>query len=427
MPATATDHDLGERLKDVQREIGDLRDRVAVEEREAKAAREEYTRANDDATLQKARSAAEALYRSKDELSRAQDREISLLKLVSGGAPNGSRAASPRGPRAWDVRELLDEPDVQMGLTKMSAASTIAVGRVSLGEVVDRDKLAAEFGGRDVAKADITGTPNMRVGEFAGVVPQLRRPLRVLDLLASGTTDGNVVPYTQESGSFSAAETAEGSAKPEDAGTYTDAEAPVVTIAGYVKVRKQALADFAGMQSILDGRLRFSVRRRLEGQVIAGSGSGANLTGILNTSGIGAIAYDADELPADQILRAITAVFLADAEATGIVMNPADWRDALIAKAAGDGHYYSGGPFSVTPQVMWGVPLVPSPAIAAGTALVGDFAAGAQLLIREGVSVLISDSDQDDFIKNRVTMLGEMRAALPVWRPAAFSTVDLAA
>jgi HK97 family phage major capsid protein len=99
----------------------------------------------------------------------------------------------------------------------------------------------------------------------------------------------------------------------------------------------------------------------------------------------------------------------------------------LIAKATGNGHYYSGGPFSVTPQVMWGVPLVPSPAMAQGTVLIGDFAAGAQLFIREGVSVLLSDSDQDDFIKNEVTLLGEMRAALAVWRPAAFCTVDLTA
>jgi hypothetical protein len=41
------------------------------------------------------------------------------------------------------------------------------------------------------------------------------------------------------------------------------------------------------------------------------------------------------------------------------------------------------------------------------------------------VNVLLSDSDQDDFIKNRVTMLAEMRAALPVFRPAAFATAAL--
>ena len=39
----------------------------------------------------------------------------------------------------------------------------------------------------------------------------------------------------------------------------------------------------------------------------------------------------------------------------------------------------------------------------------------------------MSDSDQDDFIKNKVTLLGEMRAALAVWQPSLFVDVDLAA
>ncbi len=39
--------------------------------------------------------------------------------------------------------------------------------------------------------------------------------------------------------------------------------------------------------------------------------------------------------------------------------------------------------------------------------------------------MLLSDSDQDDFVNNRITMLAEMRAALPVFRPAAFATVAL--
>ena len=70
---------------------------------------------------------------------------------------------------------------------------------------------------------------------------------------------------------------------------------------------------------------------------------------------------------------------------------------------------------------------MPSVAVAQGAPLVGDFQIGAQLFIREGVNVLLSDSDQDDFIKNKVTLLAEMRAALAVFRPAAFCTVDLTA
>jgi HK97 family phage major capsid protein len=268
----------------------------------------------------------------------------------------------------------------------------------------------------------------MRRGEYYGVVPQLFRPLRVLDLLPTGTMDQNTFPYTQESGPLTgAAETAEGIAKPEGAVTYTDAEATARTIAAWLKIKRQALADIPAMRAVIDQRLRYMVQRRLEGQALNGDGADPNIRGILQTTGIGTVAFDAGQLAADQILSGITTVLLADAMADGVIMHPTDWQTVLKAKAAGDGHYYSGGPFSMTPQVLWGVPLIPSPAIPVGHALVGDFSIGALLLIREGVNVLMSDSDQDDFIKNRITLLGEMRAALAVWRPSAFVDVDLAA
>jgi hypothetical protein len=41
------------------------------------------------------------------------------------------------------------------------------------------------------------------------------------------------------------------------------------------------------------------------------------------------------------------------------------------------------------------------------------------------VQVLLSDNDGSDFTMNRSTMLAEMRAALPVFRPPAFATVAL--
>ena len=58
------------------------------------------------------------------------------------------------------------------------------------------------------------------------------------------------------------------------------------------------------------------------------------------------------------------------------------------------------------------------------TPLVGD-STGATLLMRQGVNVKTSDSDQDDFINNRVTILAECRAAFPIWRPTAFATAPI--
>jgi len=58
--------------------------------------------------------------------------------------------------------------------------------------------------------------------------------------------------------------------------------------------------------------------------------------------------------------------------------------------------------------------------------VVGDFRLGATLFVREGVNVRASDSDQDDFVRNRVTILGERRFGLAVWQLGAFALVHFA-
>ena len=82
--------------------------------------------------------------------------------------------------------------------------------------------------------------------------------------------------------------------------------------------------------------------------------------------------------------------------------------------------------YSSPPNTAWGLPVVTSKALAAGTALVGAFGTCARLFIREPVAVRASDSDQDDFTRNRVTALGELRAGLAVWQPLGFTKVALA-
>lgn len=430
------DKNLRDRLQQCRSLISELRDERAAAVKERDAARDAFANREgdlreDSTEFRDAKAAVEKVGAIDDELAAAQADQVALLTLL--GEPSPESAAGLQGPgapplppsKAWKSGVLLSDSETRRHLTEMSS-TTLPVGRANLGYIADRDELAASFGA-DFA-ADVSGTTNMRRGDFIGVVPQLRRQLRIVDLLPVGTMDGATIPYTQEQGSFATAvETAEGGLKPEAAVTFVDAEASAKTIAHWAKARKQSLADFAALQTILDGRLRYGVERRLADQIVGGDGIGENIRGILNTSGIGSVAYNPGELAADQILRGLTSVLLSDSEANAILLHPTDWQNALMVKAVGDGHYYSGGPFSVTPHVLWGVPLIPSAAVPLGTALLGDFAAGAQLFIREGVIVLISDADQDDFIRNRVTILAEMRAALVVWRPAVFTTVRLAA
>jgi HK97 family phage major capsid protein len=74
---------------------------------------------------------------------------------------------------------------------------------------------------------------------------------------------------------------------------------------------------------------------------------------------------------------------------------------------------------------MWGLPAVPTNALAPGQALVGAFGTAARVFIREAVNVRLSDADQDDLMKNRLTALAELRAGLAVWQPSGFCLVHL--
>lgn len=421
----APESGLKEKLKKIEDGLTEAREERVGLVKARDEAREKYAGTEDlspeSEEFKSAEAAVRALGECDDKIANLTAAQIGTLKMLGKDAPAQERPSGDRSdPRGngWDSSRLFDEDSVKEQL-RYAATSKGRIGGVELGEVASRDVLAA----------DISPSTDARRGQWLGVIPQLRLMLRVLDIIPTGTMDNNTLPYTREEGSFTTATgVKEGATKPEAAITFTDAEAVARTIAHWVKIRKQGLEDFAALRAIIDSRLRYGVQRILEKEIISGKGEDPELEGIYHTSGVQVTKFAAGDITggADPLLAGITSILLADAQATGIIVHPSDWEALLKAKATGgDLHYFSAGPFSMTPQTIWGVPLIASRAVPQSAPLVGDFEIGAQLFIRSGVNVLLSDSDQDDFIKNRVTMLAEMRAALAVFRPTAFAKVYL--
>lgn len=85
---------------------------------------------------------------------------------------------------------------------------------------------------------------------------------------------------------------------------FVDAKAEARVIANFVKPRRPQPADAPAMAQRIDSRLTYNVLDRVEQQIIAGDGVGQNLTGILNTTGIGSIVYDAAVRPPSSPCRA---------------------------------------------------------------------------------------------------------------------------
>ena len=72
-----------------------------------------------------------------------------------------------------------------------------------------------------------------------------------------------------------------------------------------------------------------------------------------------------------------------------------------------------------------GVPVIQS-AVVPSKAIVADWGRATTLYVRQGPNVKMSDSDQDDFIRNVVTVLAESRVGLAVFQPSAICEVHLA-
>jgi HK97 family phage major capsid protein len=73
---------------------------------------------------------------------------------------------------------------------------------------------------------------------------------------------------------------------------------------------------------------------------------------------------------------------------------------------------------------LWGLRVVLTSAITAGTALVGNFQVAAQVFRRADLTIQVGYID-DQFVKNTRTILAEERLALAIFRPKALCLVTL--
>lgn len=270
-----------------------------------------------------------------------------------------------------------------------------------------------------------SGGPLIVTDYRPGILPLLFKRLVIADLIAPGTTDSNSITYMKETTfTNAAAPVAEGAAKPESALVFTQTSDPVSKIAHWLPVTEEMLEDVQQIRSYIDGRLRFGVALTEEDQLLNGSGTLPALRGILNRTGLTAAQLRGTDTNADAIFKQITTIATTVfVQPDGVVMNPTNWQTVQLMKDA-NGQYYGAGPFAPAQQAtLWGLPVVKTPTIVAGTALVGAFQEASQIFRKGGLRVEASNSHNDFFIKNLVAIRAEERLALAVYRPAAFGTV----
>ena len=206
---------------------------------------------------------------------------------------------------------------------------------------------------------------------------------------------------------------------------YTPKTAALAKIAAYLKESDELLADAPFIESAIRNRGVYEFRRAVENYL---------LDSLLATSGI---QTGGATITFDNILAAKQDVFADTGYAPdALLINPADWatllqtKDSSLQYLLGGPAYgpYGNGGYNGNPRI-WGLNVVESAGIPQGECVVGAFKAGASVVTKagEGLRVEVSNSDQDDFIKNIITIRIEERLVLAVRVPAAFEIVGSAA
>lgn len=255
------------------------------------------------------------------------------------------------------------------------------------------------------------------------VVDYATRPIQVTDLVPTVPTTQAAYKYMEETTfTNAAAETAEGGPYGEAALELTERTAVVEKVGVWLPITDEQLEDVVGAQAYIDRRLQFMLRQRFDSQILNGSGSTPNLQGILNLSGIQTQTKGTGSVP-DAIHKALTKVRVTGrAFPNAVILHPNDWQDIRLLTTT-DGVYIWGHPAEAGPEMIWGVRIVQSDAIAENTGLVGDFANFSLAGLRRGIDVQVTNAHADYFVNGKQAVRADFRAVLVWTRPAAFCTV----
>lgn len=336
-----------------------------------------------------------------------------------------------------ETAEKAQEILSQIGNTEGEKEANMEVKANNLGENLVNTVKAAKPGKRfsvaapefSKANTDTQVRPTAAgVSAFAtdldyNVVTAARTALVIRDLFGSETISGSSLTFLVEGAMEGSAKvTAEGAEKAQvHFADPTPVTVSLKKVTEYIKESDEYVEDYAFLASAVNGRLLYALGLTEQNELVAD---------LVGTSGIqtDSTSWTADtkaDALADIIFGALMDVqeqsgFAADA----IVMNPATWQILRLGKDSNN-QYYGGGYFADGQgKQLWGVPVVVTTAVTNSQIIVGAFKTCGSVVQKGGVSVEMTNSNEDDFKKNLMTIRAEERLALAVRRPAGFKLLS---
>jgi HK97 family phage major capsid protein len=269
----------------------------------------------------------------------------------------------------------------------------------------------AEVKSPDVmSRANVTGGTALLSGYETGTVRIVRRRPFLRSVLAVGPAKSKFVVYfelTNPDGG--AGMTAEGNSKSQADFEWVERTVEVKKVTAFIKVTTEALEDIEEAEADIRQELIELIELKLDEQLLSGDGNTNNIKGLSNwataftTGGI----VIASPNQSDAIRTAVAVMVNNNFQPSHVLISPLDAGEIDMEKG-GDGHYVL-PPFNTRDGMrLSGVQVVENPGVAQGTAYLID-ASKVKVRIRKDLTLSVG-YDQDDFTKNRVTFLAELRA-----------------
>lgn len=280
----------------------------------------------------------------------------------------------------------------------------------------------------EVKNTVTSGSTTVFPEQRPGVIPGSFAPLTVRQILRAIPVTSNMVNSLREaSWTNSAAEVSQGAAKPESDVTFEQYNVPITTVAHWIKISNQLLADAPAVVAYIESRLRDGLAQRIESQLINGNGTSPNLSGLTDSGNYTAYTPTSDDLLVDAINRIKYTMWTAGNVPDTVIVNPADWGAMeRTRESAGTGAYLYGVPGTMAGMNPFGLNVVVSHYLNAGKIIVARMSDSAVLYNRSGAVVEMGYVNAD-FTNNLITIRAEERLGLGVDRPAGIYYGDFTA
>ena len=179
------------------------------------------------------------------------------------------------------------------------------------------------------------------------------------------------------------------------------------------------MKDVEFLGSEINSELLTDLKLLVDTQLLSGDGVGANLKGILPQATDWAAGNFAGTItkanPADVLRIGINQILVAGEMAwwpTGILMHPEDVTKLDLEKIA-DGRYIDIPYYDCERQTVIRVPIYMNTGITRDEFLIGDFSK-AKAFVRDDLAIRVYDQNEDDAIRNRATVTGNIRLAFRI-------------